>query len=131
MDMYEIRAHHLLCIQGFQGYGYSTKFTDNLSEIVTYLYSENPVVKITTIVDNICRACPHSKGDLCNKESCHSDRLDNLVLEKTGLKENVGIRLPVAFSRINEQLASPADVNDICGACDWQEKCVWFQSRVS
>ncbi len=29
-----IRAHHLLCLQGFQGYGYSQDFVRNMAEII-------------------------------------------------------------------------------------------------
>ena len=28
-----IRAHHLLCMQGFQGYGYNKTFTENMTHI--------------------------------------------------------------------------------------------------
>ncbi|MDF2503348.1 MAG: hypothetical protein K0R06_839, partial [Clostridium sp.] len=32
-----IRAHHFLCMQGFQGYGYSDDFVAHMSKIVNYI----------------------------------------------------------------------------------------------
>jgi hypothetical protein len=30
---------------------------------------------------------------------------------------------------VNATLKSVADVADICGACPWTVKCLWYQSR--
>ena len=32
-----IRAHHFLCMQGFQGYGYSEDFIRNMAGIIEYI----------------------------------------------------------------------------------------------
>ena len=47
-----LRGHHLLCIQGYQGYGYSEKFTDNMDNIIEDLIKEGFLNKEQTICKN-------------------------------------------------------------------------------
>ena len=54
-----LRGHHLLCLQGFQGYGYDDKFVKNMSYINNLRKSENTTVSITNKADDICRCCPN------------------------------------------------------------------------
>ncbi len=59
-DPIRIRAHHLLYIQGFQGYGYSSEFVTHIERIDSFLKS-NPYHKLQIIVetDEICSKCPY------------------------------------------------------------------------
>ena len=59
----KIRAHHILCMQGFQGHGYSEEFSQNMSEVIEYLKSnQEQIIEITDDVDVVCKYCPHKKN---------------------------------------------------------------------
>ena len=62
----KIRAHHLLCMQGFQGYGYSEEFSQNMSKIIQKLKSHpEQKIEITADLDIICKSCPQKKNKIC------------------------------------------------------------------
>jgi hypothetical protein len=48
-----IRAHHLLCVQGFQGYGYSPDFEQHMGSVVTFL-NLNPSFKLQIVARMEC-----------------------------------------------------------------------------
>ena len=85
-----IRAHHLLCMQGFQGYGYDQAFVDNFKKVLEVL-KDDPYSEITIVdeVDIICACCPNNHQGTC-KRSVDADanikRIDDEGLKKIGKK---------------------------------------------
>jgi len=72
----KIRAHHLLCIQGFQGYGYSEEFTENMSKVIQNLKSfPDHKIQITTCCDVLCACCPHNIGNKCAESSNSNEKM--------------------------------------------------------
>ncbi len=67
MCRYSIRPHHLLCLQFFEGKGYSDDFVRQMAEIHRTLNKENPQINIVEGVDDICKKCPN-RSDICLKE---------------------------------------------------------------
>ncbi len=72
-----IRPHHLLCILGFRGLGYSEKFVSNMEEVAKKLRSDfTSFITLVLECDAICAACPHNvegkclKSDVSEAESC-------------------------------------------------------------
>lgn len=130
----KIRGHHLLCLQGFQGYGYSDEFVAGLGEIVRE-WRENPELWFEVAVgsDAICAPCPHRDGENCRKD-LDADRrireMDRKTLEKIGLHVKDSGRAQDLINIVNAKLKTTADVADICGPCPWQTQCLWYQSRV-
>lgn len=60
-DPIRIRAHHLLCIPGFQGYGYSSDFIIHMEKIISFLKSNpNADLQIVDNTDELCSRCPHN-----------------------------------------------------------------------
>jgi len=63
-----IRGHHLLCMFGFRGLGYSPPFIENMRRVVHEFFASEPVVvRLTRSCDDICRACPHMHGGECTR----------------------------------------------------------------
>ncbi|TSA55435.1 MAG: DUF1284 domain-containing protein [Planctomycetaceae bacterium] len=127
-NIIEIRAHHLLCLQGFQGHGYDEAFAQNMSEIVRYI-DLNPdlEIEIVTKCDVICACCPNNVKGICkNLGSAQSIReMDLYVLRKLGLKRGTKIRAKGIFTFVNTKLSNSLDIENLCGVCEWREKCLW------
>lgn len=133
MSITKIRAHHLLCVQGFHGYGYSRDFIDNMAKIIKNINS-NPDLEIEIIseCDFICQHCPHNVEGTCQKKPDSAQKIrdtDMYVLEKIDLKERTTGKARDIFSLINAKLRDSSDIQELCGDCGWKGKCLWFISQ--
>lgn len=127
----KIRAHHLLCMQGFQGYGYSNDFTNHLQNIVTQLRTNpNTLIQVVAECDTICDGCPNLNESKCQKDNADSDSLikniDFNVLKHVGIDADSIMEFSLVIEKINEVLKNRAQLVDICGDCQWIEKCTWY-----
>lgn len=115
--MLVLRAHHLLCIQGYEGNGYSFEFTKNMDKVVNTL-SDNTYIKIVTAVDDICIKCPHKlNGDTCKSQEKVFE-LDFKVLNELNLIANRIYLYKDVLNSIKENL-SYKKFQEICGSCQW------------
>jgi hypothetical protein len=128
-----LRAHHLMCMQGFQGHGYSEEFVENMARMVQLLGDE-PRTELTLLTepDDICASCPHLEGGACVKDGGAEEEvrsMDRMVLEALGA--GAGDILPAgeAIDKLDEALARREDAVRICGDCQWGERCQWLRSR--
>lgn len=125
----KIRAHHLCCIQGFQGFGYSPAFVANMRAVISDLEAlPSRPLKLVTNCDAICISCP-SKRECAVQESPLSRRIkqmDIVVLDKLGLEDGAVLRADEAFKLINLKINSHSDIEDVCGTCKWRQKCIWY-----
>lgn len=127
----KIRAHHLLCLQGYQGYGYSESFKANLEKIIKLIHTTSDlVIEVVTENDLICEHCPYTDKTGCQKDENSSLKIKSMdlkVLEKLGLQEGVMDKSQNLINLINTKLKTYFDIEEICGNCQWKEKCLWFQ----
>jgi hypothetical protein len=97
----KIRAHHLCCIQGFQGYGYSPAFVANMRAVISDLEAlPSRPLRLITECDAICISCP-SKRECTIQESHLSRRIrqmDLVVLEKLRIEDGTVVNADEAFS---------------------------------
>lgn len=125
----KIRPHHLFCIQGFQGYGYSREFNLNLASIIEEIRAFPEInIKIVTGVDCICESCPYNIGGICKVESSENRimNMDKLTMEKLDLYDGSVYSASDVLSRtvnLNSEI-----IIEICGSCSWKTKCHWFRS---
>jgi uncharacterized protein len=118
-----LRAHHILCIQGFRGEGYSEKFVANFASIVEQLNTyKDTQVKLIAGPDDICYCCPHLGAEGCyrsgNAAERVSQKMDTRVLDILGL--NPGITL--SWEEILQQLRAKIGAKElvhICWSCPW------------
>jgi hypothetical protein len=122
----KIRAHHLLCMQGFQGYGYTQDFVTNMAQVIKDINSPHDLeIEITTECDAICSHCPYNKEGVCEKNADSPTELKNMdikVLKKLGLREGAKVKAKDIPSLIKRRL-NDSDIEYICGNCEWKEKC--------
>ncbi len=121
-----LRAHHLLCVQGFRGYGYSEEFTANMRSIIELIHSEPELyADIVAECDVICLKCPHNKGGVCEKKE--TVEMDMRVLAKLGLESGERVRVREILSRAKGIFSNREELNKICNACPWKDVCGWFE----
>jgi len=123
LEALRIRGHHLLCMFGFRGLGYSPEFVENMQAVVDSLFSPLGVeVEVIAVCDDICRACPHLRHGECGAREGSEVSVrakDQMVLSRLGLV--AGDRAPSALlvQRVIESISSDA-LADICARCQWQ-----------
>lgn len=116
-----IRAHNLLCIQGFVGKGYSPEFVANMERIVGALREDTPVT-VADEPDALCRECPNLAADGCALHGPGTERgiraQDRDVLRRLGLQAGATVVWGEILRRIRAHV-SPDDLEAICGNCPW------------
>jgi hypothetical protein len=130
----KIRAHHLLCIQGFQGHGYSAEFAENMSKVICSLKS-NPQQEIEIVdeCDVICKFCPHKKEEGRCKNIISNlmiKRIDRKVIKKLEIDYSTIISAESIISLTQEVFKTQKDVQGICRNCRWKKKCLWYLSKI-
>jgi hypothetical protein len=128
-----IRAHHLCCIQGFQGYGYSPAFVANMKAVALELKaSPSKTLKLISKCDDICISCPSEK-ECSTQKSILSRRIKNMdlaVMKKMEIEEGTVMRANEAFELLNSKISSVSHLEDICGPCKWRHKCLWYKQNI-
>ena len=122
-----LRGHHLLCLKGFQGYGYSEDFTKNMTEI-NYLRKQNSTtISITNSPDDICKSCPNLKKGICEniEQNERIIEMDNQVLNK--IDSAVEYNATELFEKTDLIFNSKESVSKICSKCIWHDKCLFYQ----
>lgn len=116
-----IRAHNLLCIQGYVGKGYSPEFVANMTRVVESL---GDTVEVTVVdrPDVLCDACPNLEAGGCALHGEGSER--GIVAQDRDVMHRLGINPGAkhAWSDIMKRIRSnirPDDLDSICGSCPW------------
>ena len=124
-----LRPHHILCLHGFKGKGYSNAFIDNMYGVLKDLKA-NPRLKISLRIglDLICSSCTEENLKICKKTSSKVERMDRIILRRLrGLKRKTTLTdlLPLYYNNIK-----PKDMRRICLLCQWFENrflYIWIQ----
>ena len=128
-----IRAHHLLCMQGFQGYGYDQDFVDNLMEVIEKIKTKpDLIICVINECDDICSLCPHNRSGECKKDPDSDTKMkdmDDDVLKKLGIENRSELKADVIFEFVNDIFNDTNEIRRICGDCDWINECLWFHNR--
>jgi hypothetical protein len=116
-----LRAHNLLCIQGFVGKGYDAAFVANMTRVVESLDGATEVT-VVAAPDTLCSACPHLSDGGCTLHGegaeagiVHQDRD---VAARLGIADGETLPWDEVVRRIARSVA-PEDLDAICGACPW------------
>jgi hypothetical protein len=133
-----LRAHHLLCLQGYQGFGYDEKFKLNLEKKLNLLKNNTTKVILTNSPDDLCKKCPNLKENICIGNSKSTDSLENndkivkmdlTILQKTKLEKNRKYSFKNLIKIVNKVFSKRKDLKNICKDCTWTNECLWYQSR--
>ncbi|MBB6675202.1 DUF1284 domain-containing protein [Cohnella nanjingensis] len=113
-----LRGHHLLCLLGYRGKGYSPDFCVNMTGIYeTLRTSPGTIIELIDGPDDICRAYPADQVPHCENASVY--RKDQEIAAQVGMA--LGERL--AWSDICARVAAnvqPDDIKHLCSDCIWE-----------
>ena len=116
-----LRAHNLLCIQGYVGKGYDAAFVANMTRVVNSLDDATPVT-VVAAPDALCTACPHLQESGCALHGAETEtgivQQDRDVLKRLAIRDGETLPWGEILGRIARSVA-PGDLDSICGACPW------------
>jgi hypothetical protein len=114
-----LRGHHLLCLLGYQGMGYSADFTANMTRIYETL-QEQPETLVTLIEgpDDLCACYPTGAKDYhCLNQSV--TQRDEQVIGRLGLQIGIQVKWSEVMNRVKDNLV-PEDIQVLCYTCSWR-----------
>lgn len=123
-----LRGHHLLCIQGFQGYGYNKEFIHNMEKINEARKNDTTIIEVVNHPDDICRKCPNLIDNICkdfkNNEEIVS--MDENVINKISQKREYNSK--ELFEEISRIFKTKENTKEICLDCSWWDKCLFVKN---
>ncbi|WP_298501741.1 DUF1284 domain-containing protein [uncultured Methanobrevibacter sp.] len=122
-----LRGHHLLCLKGFQGYGYDENFVENMKDVNLKRKLHSTKISLTDSPDDICKACPNLKNDICENDDQNKRivDMDREVLKKIDMKKEYDA--PKLFEKIDSIFNTKESVSKVCFKCIWHDKCLFYQ----
>jgi uncharacterized protein len=114
----QLRGHHLLCLLGFRGMGYSEAYAANMTRVYNRLRDEpDTAVTIVAGPDELCACFPPDAEPHCENASVRL--LDERVLGRLDLQ--IGSTLPwtAVIERVRGNI-EPDDINVLCETCQWR-----------
>ncbi|WP_047152020.1 DUF1284 domain-containing protein [Aneurinibacillus tyrosinisolvens] len=123
MNIRQLRGHHLLCVHGFQGMGYSPSFIEKMGEIVGEIRDpESDIwIEVKLGFDEACSACPHQGETECEAgegSDAHVRGMDTKVIDHLGLEKDAIYRKDWLVNR-TAQMVQPDDLDFLCADCSW------------
>lgn len=115
-----LRGHHLLCVHGFRGMGYSPDFVEKMTEIVEEIRNETLDYPIQVVIglDETCSFCPHKGDGVCNQSQTHVIGLDTNVTKHLGIKHGEIYQKSELMSMVARHV-DPDDLDVLCKGCSW------------
>lgn len=128
-DTIRIRAHHLLCIQGFQGKGYSAQFVENMRQKIDFLHNNSSKkIRVIDEWDDICASCPHLEENICSESPGAENKIKNMdimAMSVLGLECGQEYFFENILDRIRENI-NLSHLKQICGSCSWKNTCLLY-----
>ena len=124
MRVYNLRAHHGMCLYFFRGKGYSGQFVENMGKMKAVL-EENPTIRLMDSPDDICAACPNKVTEPCAEKA---SRYDREVLRRCGLSVGDTLSYEDFSKKVVETILRPGVRGTICGDCQWSSLCHWEEN---
>ncbi|KIL38046.1 hypothetical protein SD70_29045 [Gordoniibacillus kamchatkensis] len=113
----KLRGHHLLCLLGYRGMGYSAEYAANMNAVHERLRTEpETAVALVLGADDLCSCFPADQPYHCDSDTVA--RRDAAVLERLGLEPGQSLAWSELLRRIAAAV-SPADVPLWCASCPW------------
>lgn len=116
--MFKLRGHHLFCLLGYRGMGYSEEYVENMTRLHQTLRN-NPetLIELVKGPDQLCEKFPNSGKYHCQEDDIYER--DAAILEKMGLKIGQIVKWEDIESCIRHFVV-PGDIQRVCESCSWR-----------
>lgn len=116
--MFRLRGHHLLCLLGYHGMGYSREYIANMTSMHdTLRTAPDTEIQIVADPDDLCVKFPETQPCHCHDENIH--QRDNAMLEQLGITVGQTITWREIEDRIKTTF-EPDDIDTLCSTCSWR-----------
>ncbi|WP_102693881.1 DUF1284 domain-containing protein [Rummeliibacillus pycnus] len=116
--MYRLRGHHIFCLLGYRGMGYSKEYVKNMTHIHQSLRNHpKTLVQLVNGPDQLCEKYPNSGEYHCQDNDIF--QMDAKILEKVGLEIGQILKWEDIESRIQKHVI-PSDIQTVCETCSWR-----------
>jgi uncharacterized protein len=116
--MYKLRGHHLFCLLGYRGMGYSEEYVKNMTRLhQTLRENPNTLVELVDGPDQLCAKFPNSGIYHCQDD--HIYVRDAAILEKMGLRIGQVLSWGEIEACIRKAVV-PSDIQVVCKTCSWR-----------
>lgn len=120
MKVVRLRIHHLMCVHGFEGKGYSPAFVQNFWKVKERLGDDEVIAEaiLGTSREDICAPCPNNAGSTCVDEE-RILKLDNAYAKTLDVKP--GDKL--SWKDVKKLIAKKVTDDDFeknCEPCGWK-----------
>lgn len=121
--MLKLRGHHLLCVHGFQGEGYSPDFIEKMTEVVAFIrdVEQDGLIQVKGENDHVCKACPHLGEKGCRSAYNAEEKIqkmDRRVFHHLGIQTGE-IYGKNELVRLTREKVIPDDLDHLCEGCSW------------
>lgn len=116
--MFKLRGHHIFCLLGYRGMGYSQEYVENMTLLYQTL-RDNPETWIQLVngPDQLCEKYPNSGEYHCQDNTIYN--MDAAILEKLRLKIGQILKWREIETNI-QKYATPSDIQTVCKNCSWR-----------
>ncbi|MBQ3264519.1 MAG: DUF1284 domain-containing protein [Ruminococcus sp.] len=122
MSQVYLRPHHALCIQFFEGKGYSEEFVSHMRAVIGALQSSDPAVMLCDGCDVLCEKCPHNLGGVCETDG-KASAIDERTLALLGLRFGDTLRWHELSARAYDRIIGCSKLSGVCRGCQWLMIC--------
>lgn len=121
----ELRPHHLMCVHGFRGKGYSPEYVANFWKIFDRLKSDDSeFVEVIQGPDDICRPCPNNFEGKCTPSGIIDEprirSLDDAFQKSLSVQIGEKISWNEVKTRIVENISDEVFEKN-CAPCAWKK----------
>jgi uncharacterized protein len=116
--MYKLRGHHLFCLLGYRGMGYSQEYVENMTRLHQTL-RENPetLIELVKGPDQLCEKYPNTGDYHCQDANLYER--DAVILKRMDLHIGQILKWEDIEDRIKRHVV-PADIQIVCETCHWR-----------
>lgn len=121
MQRYKIRPHHGLCLQFFEGKGYSKEFVENMY-LVQEASRKNAPIELRFGKDTVCEKCPNFQGEACLTQE-KVEEMDRKVTELCNLYEGQQMGFSEYLNLVQDNILKGNQLEYVCSTCSWYTIC--------
>ena len=113
----DLRPHHALCAQFFEGKGYSEAFVAHMYGILSEL-DRGASVTLVDVCDAICAGCPNNRDGVCETDE-KVRAIDRRALEAMGVRFGDTLPWRDLSALAKEKIVAAGKLKDVCCDCEW------------